>query len=115
MTSAQRYWLVCFLFVFAAVLTVYHFEWTELEGTVTLSREGRFDYPSEERLVLPVYETYRKIGLSDQPNAEIASVHGVYVRRSRSVTQGVIFGGLLPLVLIGLAGFIAFGKRKASA
>ena len=114
MTSAQRYWFVGFLFVFAVVLTVYHFEWTGLEDTVT--HDGKFDsFPSEERSVLPVYETYRKIGLLDDPNAEIRNVHGIYVRRSRSVIQGVIFGGLLPLVLIGLAGFIAFGKRKASA
>jgi hypothetical protein len=110
MTSGQRYWLSGCLFASALVLAVYHLEWEGLEDTIRSPGGG---YPSEERLVLPVYNTYRKIGFPDDPNAEILMRHGIYVRPSRNVFQGVVLGAFLPLVLVGAAGFIALGKRRA--
>jgi hypothetical protein len=108
MTSGQRYWLSGCLFASALVLAVYHLEWRGLEDTV--SPGG--GYPSEERLVLPVYDTYRKIGFPDDRNAEIRMRYGIYVRPSRNVIQGVILEAFLSLILVGAAGFIAFGRGR---
>jgi len=110
MTSAQRYWLSGFLVVFALALAVYFLEWTSYDQS----------YETEERLVLPLYTTYRphvvtEDGLEGAKRGDTVQLfvrHGIYVRHSRNIAGGVIFGGLLPLVLIGGAGFIAFGRRR---
>jgi hypothetical protein len=133
MTSAQRYWLSSVLLVFALFLAVYHLEWTGLT----------YDDENQRRLVLPLYDTSSvsvedvkaeiaqraaKQGLSVEQMAHQNVVtdpelqrklegrikrHGIYVRFSHGIAQGLFFGALLPLLLIGVCGFIAFGRPRA--
>ena len=96
------------LFVSALVLAVYHLEWAVYDE----------NYKEAERLVLPVYITYRPYVVQEDgpPGAKRGETvqlfvqHGIYARHSRNVLQAVVLGVFLPLVLVGAAGFIAFGR-----
>jgi hypothetical protein len=105
------HWLSGCLFASALVLAVYHLEWDALNE----------NYLTEEpRLVLPLYVTLRPyvVQEDDLPGAkrgetiQIFVRHGIYIRSSRNVFQGVVLGAFLPLVLVGVAGFIAFGRGR---
>ena len=112
MTSGQRYWLSGLLLLFAVGLAVYHLEWTSYDQ----------NWETERRLVLPFYTTYRPHVLeADEPalnlrageTVELSVQHGFYVRGSRGVASGIVFGVVVPVILIGLSGFVAFGRRRA--
>jgi hypothetical protein len=45
---------------------------------------------------------------------EVFVQHGIYVRAARNPIVGVVLGVFFPLVLVGAAGFIALGKRRAA-
>ncbi|MPR06280.1 hypothetical protein [Microvirga tunisiensis] len=105
MTRPQRWWLFGVLLAIAACLVVYHLEWTFYDQNDN----------TEERLALPVYMTTRPhvlavdeptLGLKAGEQIRIFVQHGLYVRRTRSITQGLLLGGLTPLILVGLAGFL---------
>src|SRR5215217_3196443 len=101
MTRPQRWWLFGVLLAIAACLVVYHLEWTFYDQNDN----------TEERLALTVYMTTRPhvlavdeptLGLKAGEQIRIFVQHGLYVRRTRSITQGLLLGGLTPLILVGL-------------
>jgi hypothetical protein len=111
MTAAQRYWLTGFLLVVAIVLSAHYLEWARYDRNNN----------SEERLVIPVFTTLRPhVVQVDEPAVQLKRgdeiqlfvQHGIYVRYSRNASHGIFFGALLPLLLIGAAGFVALGKKR---
>lgn len=114
MAGPQRWWLFGVLITLAMGLMVYHLEWMGYDQNDS----------TEERLALPVYRTTRphiiavdepQLGLKVGDKIELVVQHGLYVRRTRPITQSLLLGGLVPLALLGTAGFLILGSARHDA
>jgi hypothetical protein len=139
-TSAQRYWLAGFLLVFALVLAAYNLQWTTTYDLPAPDRRARllvswsttyepvkvYQHAGKQIEVPADFsqaEIARILGITPPPSGfEIDPVEGskterlketgLYVREDR--IAGFVVGVLVPLLFVGMAGFIALGKRRVA-
>jgi hypothetical protein len=114
MNRGQRLWFAISLVVVALLLATFFLEFAIYTTA----------YEFSDRLLIPLHQSTIPIDcpldsaspmyskLCSNGKSDEVIVQGLYVRHGRSPEAGLIFGGLLPIALIFVAGFISLSGRR---
>ena len=106
MTRGQRWVVIATMLIVAAGLAVFFVQ-------VRADRANILEQPG---LIFPLWQTVGEWAPWEQQSEWKPVLHiGVYARAGHSATSAALWGLLVPVVLIGGAGFMALGGRTPQA
>jgi hypothetical protein len=113
MSNAQRNWLSGFLLMLALVLATRNLEWDSQKTTAENETRRILVFYETSILSAPDYDVNLPQWMKGSRAVHIYR-HGIYIRQSIPVNDGFNFGVVVPLLLIGVAGFTGLGHRRTT-